>query len=92
MDIIKYFSEKIPDELDGACEYAKNAFTLKAMDQMWAKSFIEMASQELVHASKLYQMFDQFYQNMTKSVNEIPDSMEEVRDNLIETYTTKYSI
>ena len=90
MDVIKYFSDRICEELNDAHEYAKNEFTLKAMDTSWAKTFIEMANAELVHATKLYQMFDQFYQIMTKSVAEIPESMEEARDSIIEVYTTKY--
>ena len=89
MDVVKYFHEQIADELEGAMKYAKNAFVMKAMDQSWSKQFIEMAAQELNHAGKLYGMFEQFYQTASKSMTEVPEYIDEARENIIECYTTK---
>ena len=89
MDVVKYFKEQIADELEGALEYAKNAFTMKAMDPSWAKQFIDMASMELNHATRLYSMFEQFYQITSKGFNELPEYIEETRDCIIDCYTTK---
>lgn len=92
MDVVKYFEEHIKEELDGAIEYVKNAFVMKAMDPNWSKSFIDMATQELNHAGKLYGMFEQFYQNASKSMSEMPEYIDETRDNIIECYITKHSM
>lgn len=92
MDVVKYFHDQIKEELEGAIEYAKQAFVMKAMDPNWSKSFIEMASQELNHAGKLYGMFEQFYQISSKSINEMPEYIDEARENIIECYTAKHSM
>lgn len=92
MDVVKYFKDQIKEELEGAEEYIKQAFIMKAMDPNWAKNFVEMATQELNHAGKLYGMFEQFYQISSKSMTEMPEYIDEARENIIECYTAKHSM
>ena len=91
MDLYMYYKEKIMDELDGAREYAIAAFNIKPMDMTSAKTYIDMAIGELGHASKLYAMFEQYYQTSSKSVTNMPDCISDTINDIVTYYTTNYA-
>jgi rubrerythrin len=54
MKIIKELSEMIEDELDGAEEYAKMALIHKADNPNLAKTFYDIANEEMRHVDMLH--------------------------------------
>lgn len=85
---IEYFKDQIKDELDGARCYIKNAIEIKAMNQSWAKTFMEMSAAELTHATNLYKMFEEYYGIISKSYEKgVPDYIEKTRNEIVDMYT-----
>lgn len=54
MKLIKELSEMIEEELDGACEYAKEALKLKDDHPALAKVFYDISLDEVKHVDMLH--------------------------------------
>lgn len=61
----EYFKKKICEELDGACEYAKEAAMTKASYPKWSDKFVQMSDMELSHASNLIGMLNELAETNT---------------------------
>ena len=86
-----YFKCHIEDELEGAKGYAKAALELKALNPSWAKLFLEMCAQELVHAKNFYDMFNEYYDKATKSYTDVPKYFRDKKTEIVDMYTEFYS-
>lgn len=83
---IDYFVSHIKEELDGAKDYIKRAIEIKPMQAEWAKHLVEMSSQELQHATHLYNMFNEYYKILGQTYKEMPKYIDDARDEIIDTY------
>ena len=54
MRIIKHLAEQIADEVEGMCEYAKDALEWRYFDQELSKVYYELAKTEYTHVEKLH--------------------------------------
>ena len=82
-----YFKEQICDELKGAKCYAKKAIEIRAMAPSWAKMFMEMSIAELEHATKLYKMFEEYYQKITETYSDhIPYYLKDIKTDIDDMY------
>ena len=54
MRIIKHLAEQIEDEVDGMCEYAKDALEWRYNDPELSKVYFELAKVEYGHVDKLH--------------------------------------
>ena len=88
---LEYFRDKICDELCGAKDYAKRAIEIKAMNSSWGKMLLEMSAAELSHATNLYRMFEEYYQIIQKHYTVVPEYVDDIRDEIVETYTEEYT-
>lgn len=80
-----YFKEHIFEELDGARHYVVKAYECKSDGLSWAKTFIEMASAELDHASNLYKMFNEYFKQFDDK-KDLKDHTGPFREELIRDY------
>ena len=87
----EYFKDHIKEELDGAKAYAKAALELRAMNPSWAKMFLDMCAQELIHAKNFYEMFNEYYDRAIKPYSETPKYFREVKTEIVDLYTECYS-
>ena len=85
---LEYLKCKICDEIEDAKDYAMQAIELKPMAPTWSKVLIEMASTELIHATNLHKMFSEYYQKITESYKEIPDYIEEMKEQVMHCCTS----
>lgn len=88
---LEYFHDRICDELSGAEDYITFAMEIRAMDASFSKQFVEMSAAELEHATKLYKMFEQYYQQAVKSFSTIPDHMSKIQKEIMEKYMSGYA-
>lgn len=86
-----YFENHIREELEGAEGYAKAALELKASCPNWSKLFYEMCQQELNHARNFFDMFNEYYEKVTKPYGEIPKYFRDRRTEIIDLYTSYYA-
>lgn len=84
---LEWFKEQIAEELEGAKEYAEHALEIRAMKPEWQKMFLDMSTQELEHAAKLYSMFQEYYKTVTEAYKEIPETMTELCECVDSCYT-----
>lgn len=75
-----YFKERLHDELNDACEYAKKGIELQAMTADWSKQFMTMSAEELDHANKLYKMFAEYVTRISDPYSEQPKYIKDVVD------------
>ena len=87
---LEYFRDKICDELCGAEEYVRLGMEIRAMDASFSKQLVDMSSAELEHATKLYKMFEQFYQQVTRAYDIIPEHMVEIQKEVSKRYSNGY--
>ena len=87
---LEYFHDRICDELSGAEDYIKFAMEVRAMDPSFAKQFVEMSAAELDHATRLYKMFEQYYQKATTAFSEIPTYMSDMQKCVVDKYMDSY--
>ena len=87
---LEYFHDRICDELSGAEDYIKFAMEVRVMDPSFGKQFAEMSAAELDHASKLYKMFEQYYQKATSVFSEVPKHMSDMHKCITDKYTDCY--
>ena len=83
---LDYFKEHIEEELAGAKDYIKRAIEIRAMESSWAKTLVEMSSNELQHANYLYKMFEEYYLIMQKEFKEIPKYVQDMRTCIAEMF------
>ena len=91
---ISEFRAEICDELEGACNYIKRAIAIRMSYPAWAKRYAEMSAAELEHASNLYKMFEEYFENVIKDFSENQRAampwLSEARNEIVEMYTDKY--
>ena len=87
---LEYFHDRICDELSGAEDYIKFAMEVRAMDATFAKQFVDMSAAELDHATRLFKMFEQYYQKATSVFSEIPKEMSDMQKCVVDKYTEGY--
>lgn len=81
-----YFKEHIFEELDDAKHYIVMATECKNDGFVtWAKNFVEMSKEELVHADNLFKMFNDYYKQFDNRPD-LRDYMAPFRDELVEDY------
>lgn len=88
---LEYFYDRICDELSGAEDYITFAMEVRAMDGNFSKQFVEMSAAELDHATRLYKMFEQYYQQAAKAFSTIPEHMTKMQKEIIDKYMTGYA-
>lgn len=87
----KYLKTQIIDELDGAKDYIMKAIELKPMTPTWAKIFSDMSAAELEHASRLFKMFDEYYNIMSKEYTKMPKYIEDCHKEIVDIYANDYA-
>ena len=75
MKLIQQISEMIEEEIEGACEYAKEAVKHKDDDPMLAKTFYDIAGVELQHVSMLHEQVTRIIEHNHKEHGEPPAAM-----------------
>lgn len=58
---IYYLKDHLYEELNGAQDYLKKAMHIKEKMPKWSKTFYDMAQTEMEHATNLYKMFCEYY-------------------------------
>ena len=86
---LEYFKENICEELEGSKDYIIRAIEIKPMQATWSKMLVEMSAQELMHATNLNNMFNEYCKILTDSYPEMPDYVRKIRDEVAEMYATK---
>lgn len=82
MKLIEKISEMIEEELEGACDYAKAAVKHKDDNPTLAKTFYDIASQELSHVSMLHDQVVRIIEEHRRTSGEPPAAMIAVYDYL----------
>ncbi len=82
MKLIEKISEMIEEELEGACDYAKAAVKHKDDNPVLAKTFFDIATQELAHVSLLHDQVVRIIDEHRRTSGEPPASMMAVYDYL----------
>ncbi len=75
MKLIQQLSEMIEEEVEGACEYAKEAVKHKDDDQMLAKTFYDIAGVELQHVDMLHEQVTRIIDKHRREHGEPPAAM-----------------
>lgn len=89
MKIIKYLSDLITEELDGACEYAKKSLQYKDEDPGMAKMFYELSLEEMMHVDRLHNQVVTEIRNYRTANGEPPVEMQAVYDYIHEHHIEK---
>lgn len=84
---IEYFKEHIHEELCGAKDYIIRAIEIKPMRITWSKQLVEMSANELMHATNLFNMFNEYYATLTSSYTQMPEYLVKAREEITEMYT-----
>ena len=84
MKLIEKISEMIEEELEGACDYAKAAVKHKDDNPALAKTFYDIATQELSHVNLLHDQVVKLIEEHRRTVGEPPAAMQAVYDYLHE--------
>lgn len=84
MKLIQKISEMIDEELEGACDYAKAAVKYKDENATLAKTFYDIATQELQHVNMLHEQVVRLIEEHRKTKGEPPAPMQAVYDYLHE--------
>lgn len=79
MKIIKKLAEMIDDELDGACEYAKEALMYKDERPGLADTFYKLSMVEMEHMTTLHKL-------VVDMINEYKDKNGDPPDNMMALY------
>lgn len=84
---VEYFKRQICDELCGAEDYAKRAIEIKPMSATWSAKLLEMSTQELDHAKKLFAMWQEYYGIQIKNrEQDIPKYLEDANSEITDMY------
>lgn len=84
MKMIQKISDMIDEELEGACDYGKAAVKYKDDHPLLAKTFYDIATQELQHMTLLHEQVVKIIEEHRKTSGEPPASMMAVYDYLHE--------
>ena len=84
MKIIQKLSDMIEEELEGACDYGKAAVKYKEETPLLAKTFYDIATQELQHVTLLHEQVVKIIEDYRKVKGDPPASMQAVYDYLHE--------
>ena len=82
MQLIQKISDMIEDELEGACDYGKAAVKYKEENPALAKTFYDIATQELQHVTLLHEQVVKIIEDYRKVKGDPPASMQAVYDYL----------
>ena len=82
MKLIEKLSDMIEEELEGACDYGKAAVKYKDEYPMLAKTFYDIATQELQHVTLLHEQVVKIIEDYRKAKGDPPASMQAVYDYL----------
>lgn len=82
MKLIKELSEMIEEEVEGACDYAKDALKYRESDPILAKTFYDLAGVELQHVSLLHDQVTRIIEQHRREHGEPPVAMQAVYDYL----------
>lgn len=88
---LEYFHDRICDELSGAEDYITFAMEIRDMDASFAKQFADMSAMELDHATKLFKMFEQYYQQVSKAFTQVPEYMTKLQKETADKYMNGYA-
>ncbi len=75
MKIVQKLSDMIEDELEGACDYGKAAVKYKEENPVLAKTFYDIATQELQHVTMLHEQVVKIIEEYRKKEGEPPAAM-----------------
>ena len=84
MKLIQKISDMIDGELEGASDYGKEAVKYKDDNPMLAKTFYEIATQELQHVNLLHEQVVKLIEEHRRTKGDPPASMMAVYDYLHE--------
>lgn len=82
MKLIQKLSDMIEEEIEGATEYGKCAVKYKEENPILAKTFYDIATQELQHIGMLHEQVVKIIEEYRKTNGEPPASMQAVYDYL----------
>ena len=82
MKLIQKLSDMIEEEIEGAAEYGKLAVKYKEENPMLAKTFYDIAAQELQHMSMLHEQVKRIIEKHRREHGEPPAPMQAVYDYL----------
>ena len=88
---LEYFKHQIKDELEGGCDYAKLALEIRGQNANWSKTFHEMGTIELGHATNLYKMGEEYYKSITSPYSTTPTVMSDTWKCIADEYVTGYT-
>lgn len=83
---LEYLRDRIHEELNDACAYAKMGIELKAMSTDWSKSFMNMSAEELKHANEIYRLYGDYLNRLNGSYENKPKYVEEIDKDVREFY------
>lgn len=89
MKIIKELSEMIEEELDGACEYIKNALNYKDTHPSLSKTFYDISLEEVNHINRLHEEVTKIIADHRREHGEPPAPMMAVYEYLHEKHIDK---
>ena len=89
MKLIQKISDMIEEELEGACKYGKAAVKYKDENPALAKTFYDIAAQELQHVTLLHEQVVKIIEEYRKVKGEPPAAMQAVYDYLHEKQVEK---
>lgn len=84
MKLIQQITEMIEEEIDGASHYGKMAVKYKEENPVLAKTFYDIATQELQHVTMLHEQVVKIIEEHRKTSGEPPAPMLAVYDYLHE--------
>ncbi len=89
MKIIKELSEMIEEELDGACEYVKDALKYKDTHPSLSKTFYDISLEEVNHINRLHEEVTKIIADHRREHGEPPAPMMAVYEYLHEKHIDK---
>lgn len=84
-----YFKCQIKEELCGAEDYILKAIEIKSTHPSWASTLADMSEAEIGHATKLYNMCEDYYKSVVKGYTTPPEHIEEMHSEVVDCYAKK---
>lgn len=89
MVIIKLLADKIEEELEDACSYAKSALKYKEEYPSVAKTFYDLSLDEMEHMSMLHGEVTKLIESYRREHGEPPEAMQIIYDYVHEKHMDK---